>query len=245
MSGGYYMYNNFNPTLLSEMILTAIGNRTHISFSKDTGINPSHLSRIINNKLPYPPRKSTLIQIANHSEGRITAEMLFDACGYETLAPEKTTLLPMANKEAAHKLMEAAILSALAKTAFPCSFIRSSERFFDLSLQLGTEPNIIWKFIFLSAASLESNEATFNSAITSLVFMESISDKIKFSFVTAHSNSFKHFSDKSSKYLNMDVSFILIDPNSLLITNENWISRSWPLKAYMEKFNILKIQKAK
>ena len=233
------MNNGFNPSLLSDLILTAIGNRTHVSFAKDVGITKAHLSRIIHKKYPYPPRKSTLIQIAEKSEGRITEQMLFTACGYEAETDTGEKEAPPLPASSIRKFMETTILSTLNARDLSWSIIKRSESLYDLVIEMDDDSKMTWKFVFLIPDSSGSIEAAFNNAITAIVFTDDSGEKI--SLVTDQPDAFNRYTVKPASLLNADISFVLIDLNNLLVTRENWIARSRPLKTYMEKYNILKV----
>ena len=233
------MNNGFNPDLLSEMILKAIGHRTHKAFAEETGLATAHLSRIIHKKYTYPPRKTTLVQIAKHSEGRVTEQMLFTACGYETSSLAEENVEPKLPAESVRKFMEATLLSALSGTSASWSVIKNAENIFDLDIRINDEPQMNWKFIFLIPDKEGSVESAYSKAIASLVFLQE-SAGVKFSLVTDSPDAFDRHAFTATDHIDMDISFILVDHDNLLVSKENWISRSKPLNAYMEKINLLK-----
>ena len=69
----------------------AMGSYSQKDFAKKAGISPFSLNRMLNmdedeNREDIPvPRKSTLKKIASASEGRVSEEQLYSACGYEFL----------------------------------------------------------------------------------------------------------------------------------------------------------------
>ena len=72
----------FNSTLLIELIKKAQGNRPMYQFAEECGINSGNLSRILNNKNPFPPKPETLKKIAAKSHNGVTYKDLMAAAGF-------------------------------------------------------------------------------------------------------------------------------------------------------------------
>ena len=226
------MEKNYNPEVLSDLIKSAIGYRTQKWFAKETGITPAHLNRILHGKYPYPPRKSTLKSIAAASEGRVSEQALLDACGYETEDPEEPSPL---SADMIRKRMEAAILSGLRNGHDSLSVLQNDETC-DLNIQLNGENEPVWKFVFFIPGTASLEDPVFCNLMTRLVYMKN-DPECKTSIVTIDENAFKALTDKPAGNLNIGVSFILVDYDNLVVSQEKWISGSEHLKAYMKKLH--------
>ena len=66
-----------------ELLMAAIDGRMQKDFAERAGISQSHLNRMLKSKEgSKAPYKKTLEKIADASDGRVTKEQLFAACGY-------------------------------------------------------------------------------------------------------------------------------------------------------------------
>ena len=77
------MGNKFNLDEFRKLLKEAIGDSTQNNFAEMAGISSFNISRLLNNDEVSAPRKSTLLRIADASNGRVTSEQLFNSCGYE------------------------------------------------------------------------------------------------------------------------------------------------------------------
>jgi len=225
------MEKNFNPELLSNLITTAIGHRTQKWFAEEVGITPSHLSRILHGKYPSPPRRSSLKSIAACSEGRVSEQALLEACGYKADHTAESLLSP----DMIRKRMEATILSELRNQMASMSVLQNDETC-DLCILLSNDNEAIWKFLFFLPETEEAEKPAFRDLISRLAYMKS-HPNCKTSIVTGDENTFDRLTARQAVNLNLDVSFILVDYDNLVISREERISNPVHLEAYMRKLH--------
>lgn len=226
------MEKPFNPRLLSDLIKTAIGHRTNKWFAEEIGITPAHLSRILHEKYPYPPRKSTLKAIAACSEERVSEQSLYEACGYK---PDHTAESSSLSPDMIRKRMEATILSELRNKKASLSVLQNDGAC-DLCVRLSGDNEATWKFLFLLPEAAGLKNPSFYELITRLAYMKS-DDTCKTSIVTGDENTFTQLTAKPAINLNTDVSFILVDYDNLMISQEKKITNYEHLNAYMKKLH--------
>lgn len=73
-----------------ELIKKAMGSRKQNEFAEIAGLSLFNLNRLLNQENPGVPRKSTLVKIAEASEGRVTEAQILHSCGYDVIMPSDT-----------------------------------------------------------------------------------------------------------------------------------------------------------
>jgi repressor LexA len=72
----------FNKKKFKNLIQKSIGTRSKTQYAKESGVNRTYISKIINQKLDNPPSPAILRKLANNSQGRINYKQLMEATGY-------------------------------------------------------------------------------------------------------------------------------------------------------------------
>ncbi|KXS37986.1 MAG: hypothetical protein AWU54_2248 [Candidatus Frackibacter sp. T328-2] len=72
----------FNKERFKNLIKKAQGDRTQREFAKDSGVNRTYISKIINKKLDSPPNPEILKELSKVAQNNVTYQDLMEAAGY-------------------------------------------------------------------------------------------------------------------------------------------------------------------
>ncbi|MGM0500916.1 MAG: LexA family protein [Bacillota bacterium] len=72
----------FNKLKLGQLIEKALDNRSTIQYAKDSNVNRTYISKIINEKLNNAPSPEILAKLAKNSRGHVSYQELMSAAGY-------------------------------------------------------------------------------------------------------------------------------------------------------------------
>lgn len=147
--------------VLAELVRKAIGKKTQIQFSEETGISKFHVNRLINGKIDKAPRPKTLFAIAAAAENRVTFSQLLNAAGYDE-KEEKSFQLPTFYKRKAAitsqeverfvRLGIATVAMALEKTKYHQVYVddKKTSEDYDFAVQLFSGDKMVrWQVKFL------------------------------------------------------------------------------------------------
>lgn len=210
-NGGFVMDSHFDKESLSLLIKRALGNRTQKSFAEDIQLSKEHLSRLITQKRDTPPTIDTLTKIAANSQNTVSLAELLTVCGYD---PD-TIAVPAVTKRMMDALQLACRNLPYAFSYLPCK----NTDFYQLALQFSDGPIRHWYFHFLSETTFAGADQELSTNLLYLISskMESM-DKI--SFVTSIPLLFQYYIEHRPYNLDLNLSLILINENTLTISKE-------------------------
>ena len=214
----------YNPQEFAALVLRAVGNTKKKEFARLIEVTPEHFSRILNNKLANPPSIATIQAIASHASNGVTYAQLLQAAGYPVDASGSSSIdAPNALSDHARKLMQGTILTALPSLGIPCTMDQvNKDTGFHLSVSFSNGVVSHWHFYFLYNGSPELMSSKLSSLYSSLIF-KSVSETEKISFVTTSEEEFALYLGKIPANLNLNLSVILIEENTLSVKKETWL----------------------
>ena len=228
----------FNPDMLSDLIIKAIGRRTHKAFAEEIEISATHLSRIIRKYFDYPPRKKTLEKIALHSESRVSLEDLLYACGFSKEPEDAGTYLSSDFQQAFH-FFEATLLAALKKMNIPWTLEPSETPGYDLVVSFKKPYDCVWKFKYIVPELLRNKNDSYLEMLKLLLTDTAAAGNL-ISIVTNNEFIYASCTSIDPVNLDLDLSIVLIDQKKLLITKEKTVATSDHLNTYAKKLTLLK-----
>ncbi len=92
------MENKYNIEKFRELLKKAIGDRTQKEFAVLASLSYSNLNRMLKLDTNGVPSRTSLIKISQASQGRVTLQQLYYACGYDV----KNAETELADAEAVH-----------------------------------------------------------------------------------------------------------------------------------------------
>ena len=205
------MNGQFDKSALSLLLKRALGNRTQISFAKDTQMSQGHLSRLVTQKRETPPTIDTLMKIALNSQNRVALSELLAACGYDP----NTVAVPAA----IHHMIDAV---TLALSYFPYKFSEHSYNgtdFYQMILDFSDGPIHRWYFHFLPDNTFATADHALAANLLYLISKEMDSHS-KVSFVTSIPLLFQYYMEHRPYNLDLNFSLILINEHTLTVSKE-------------------------
>lgn len=85
----------FNKTNFRIILEKALGNRTKMQYSDESGVNRTYISKYLNEKLDNPPNPDIIKKLAEVAQNNVTYEDLMIAAGYleEDTKPDSKPVL--------------------------------------------------------------------------------------------------------------------------------------------------------
>jgi transcriptional regulator with XRE-family HTH domain len=97
----------FNKTNFKIILEKALGNRTKMQYSDESGVNRTYISKYLNEKLDNPPNPDIIKKLAEVAQNNVTYEDLMIAAGYlaeDTKTEFKPVLTAKDEKDIAKEL---------------------------------------------------------------------------------------------------------------------------------------------
>jgi transcriptional regulator with XRE-family HTH domain len=214
----------YKPDEFAALVKSAVGNTKKKEFASLIDVTPEYLSRILNSKLANPPSIQKIQLIANHASNAVTYAQLLNAAGYVSDETSGASFdAPSVLTDTEMKFMQGTLLTALSSLGIPFTLEQSKkDTDFQLSVSLHDGAISQWHFFFLHNNSPELMSSCLNALYCRLIF-EPFSETEKISFVTTSATEYSLYLEKLPANLNLNLSVMLIEKNTLSISREHWL----------------------
>lgn len=209
---------NFDQDAFITLLKTAIGHRTQKEFASEASISIGHLSRMLKKHYDTAPTPRSLQLIAAAADNGVTYEDLAKACGYILPSPINPGIYASDFKHA-----QATILTALSATKIPWSNTPDIKGELCIALTDGIIKK--WHFLFLNTLTKEHIPLQIALICKDLLYRQA-DGADKYSLVTESGVFYQTISNRPLRNLNLNLSVILVDSQSLELRSEQWISQT-------------------
>ena len=211
--------SSYDPKQFASVLKKAIGDRAVKQFADEAGMSRFQVSRRLSCQLQSPPRKKTLSLIAAVAQNGVTYDRLLISCGYEPV-PEKTSVDTV-------RLAKASILSGINDFGVSCRISADSRTIpCDFEITLDTDPQVDWLFFCVPPEPDEVPVEMFLKENYLTLMYSRLEAYSKVSFVTLNPSVYSLCTAKKPVNLNVNVTVILCDPETLDVTREEVLSES-------------------
>lgn len=184
------------------------------------------MNKLLNAKFNKPPSPSTIKKIADCSSNNVFYNDLMIAAGYDEVQNNIISKIFHNNAEQAFsKIFLTSIIGSMADFSFRWA-VSSQYKDFKLSLNLECAPISLWLLDFdINLIDEISNTNIANRIISyyGKLVMRQLPPSSKYSIVTNNENDYLHILNTPARNLNLLVSVIFIDIETLSVKKEDYL----------------------
>ena len=207
----------FDKDKFGEALMAAVGTRTIVQFSKDTGISYAYLSKYKNLREEKTPTPQTIKKMALASQGPSYKELL-EAAGYDSDKYEDDDIsATMVNSEWTPMNT---LLPTLCRTSFKWQFVSDGTVGAPLCAKVEGAPFESWYFIPVTKDSVTKEDIL---GILGSKEAEVISPESKVTFLTANKEVYNQMKDIELSLISLRVSVSLVNSIDGLICEEQYL----------------------
>ncbi len=210
----------FDKDKFGEALMAAVGTRTIVQFSKDTGISYAYLSKYKNLREEKTPTPQTIKKMALASQGPSYKELL-EAAGYDSDKYEDDDIsATMVNSEWSPMNT---LLPTLCRTSFKWQFVSDGTAGAPLCAKIEGAPFESWYFIPVTKDNVTKEDIL---GILGSKEAEVISSDSKVTFLTASEDVFNQVKDIELNLISLRISVALVNKIDGLIGEECYLQTS-------------------
>ena len=220
----------FDKDKFGEALMAAVGTRTIVQFSKDTGISYAYLSKYKNLREEKTPTPQTIKKMALASQGPSYKELL-EAAGYDSDKYEDDDIsATMVNSEWSPMNT---LLPTLCRTSFKWQFVSDGTAGAPLCARIEGAPFESWYFIPVTKDSVTKEDIL---GILGSKEAEVISPESKVTFLTANKEVYNQMKDIELSLISLRVSVSLVNSIDGLICEEQYLKTAVSLLEVDKKY---------
>ncbi len=220
----------FDKDKFGEALMAAVGTRTIVQFSKDTGISYAYLSKYKNLREEKTPTPQTIKKMALASQGPSYKELL-EAAGYDSDKYEDDDIsATMVNSEWTPMNT---LLPTLCRTSFKWQFVSDGTAGAPLCAKVEGAPFESWYFIPVTKDSVTKEDIL---GILGSKEAEVISPESKVTFLTANKEVYNQMKDIELSLISLRVSVSLVNSIDGLICEEQYLKTAVSLLEVDKKY---------
>ena len=220
----------FDKDKFGEALMAAVGTRTIVQFSKDTGISYAYLSKYKNLREEKTPTPQTIKKMALASQGPSYKELL-EAAGYDSDKYEDDDIsATMVNSEWSPMNT---LLPTLCRTSFKWQFVSDGTAGAPLCAKIEGAPFESWYFIPVTKDSVTKEDIL---GILGSKEAEVISPESKVTFLTANKEVYNQMKDIELSLISLRVSVSLVNSIDGLICEEQYLKTAVSLLEVDKKY---------